>query len=271
MLDWVPVTLSLISSSLHIGAAVYHYWKTHKPNESPMFPLPQNTIGGYHFGEKTFYNTAHVGIDVRAKYVPLSAPFNGVIQEAFIGTEGGKTIWFKPDHDNVIIRFMHLSEWKMKKGDRVAEGQIIAITGNTGKYTTGPHLHLDISRPSVNLNAPFPGNFIDPEKYQWILPHVDAIDAPIVTQAAIPATTASYSTHEFTFPKKVYVTASRLNVRSKPSVKGAVTSTLSQGDDFTAVGFEYGEYYTVGNVTSDVWIKSWKGNFVAAYGTDTHL
>lgn len=131
-----------------------------------MFPLKTRKIGGYKFGQKTWYTAHHLGVDYSAKLgTKLFAPFNGKIVQVLIGKQGGKTIWFKPDNDNVIIRFMHLSEFKVKTGDKVKEGDLIALTGNTGSATTGPHLHLDISKKTVQLSN-F-ANFLDPEKYQW--------------------------------------------------------------------------------------------------------
>lgn len=128
-----------------------------------MFPLKQRKIGGYTFGVPTWYNSFHIGCDYSAKYVELYAPFDGTVRNGK-GDEAGNFITFKPDHDNVEMRFLHLS--KFIKSGRVKEGELIAITGNTGN-SSEPHLHLDISKNKVDLNNI--KNFIDPEKYNWNL------------------------------------------------------------------------------------------------------
>lgn len=126
-----------------------------------MFPLLENSIIGYRFGQKTHYNNFHIGLDLKAFYVDLFAPFDGTVTTS-LGKQGGKTITFKPDHQDVVIRFLHLDEF-LKTG-HVKQGERIAITGNTG-VSTNPHLHIDISKHAVDLNNI--NNFIDPEKFNW--------------------------------------------------------------------------------------------------------
>lgn len=126
-----------------------------------MFPLRVRQIGGYTFGAETFYSAHHLGTDYKANFVELYAPFNGESSTA-TGVQGGKTITFRPDGQDVVMRFMHLSE--MHSG-HFNEGDQIGVTGNTGSATTGAHLHIDISKGSVNIND-F-SNFIDPESYDW--------------------------------------------------------------------------------------------------------
>jgi len=128
-----------------------------------MFPLKTNKIGGYEFGEKTFYSAHHLGTDYSANYDTLYAPFDGEIVRTLNGKQGGLTIWFK--YKDYIIRFLHLSKIRCEIGEKVKEGYIIGITGNTGSLTKAPHLHLDISKNNVQLNN-F-NNFINPETFNW--------------------------------------------------------------------------------------------------------
>lgn len=47
------------------------------------------------------------------------------------------------DHGAFIGIYGHLSAVKVKAGDRVGEGQVVALSGNTGA-STGPHLHFEV-------------------------------------------------------------------------------------------------------------------------------
>ncbi len=47
--------------------------------------------------------------------------------------------------DGVLAKFLHLSDNKVKVGDKVAADQVIALSGNTG-HSTAPHLHYQLNR-----------------------------------------------------------------------------------------------------------------------------
>lgn len=117
------------------------------------FPLNSKAIGGYRFGAMTFYGVAHKGTDWVANYWTLYAPTSGRIVATPFDVGGGKWVNFQGD-DGALHLFAHLSS-QMPVG-RYAEGQIIGTTGNTGEYTTGPHLH-----EQIYIN----GSLVDPEKY----------------------------------------------------------------------------------------------------------
>lgn len=129
------------------------------------FPLNKKKVHGYKWGEKTWYNPAHLGTDWEANFVNLYAPCDGKISISE-GPQAGKAIQFIPKgQEPLIIRWLHLSKHIAKIGV-VKEGQILAITGNSG--TSGqasfPHLHEDIwPKGKVDIN-----NFkltINPEEY----------------------------------------------------------------------------------------------------------
>jgi hypothetical protein len=144
-----------------------------------MFPLKKRLIGGYQFGQKTYYSNFHLGTDYYAKYVPLYAPFNGSIVHTK-GKEGGEMIYFKPDGQDVIIRFLHLD--KVYKTGKVKEGEEIAKTGNSGESST-PHLHLDISKHVININDP--RNFINPERFDWSSKKEQSMFTPVIKKVKI--------------------------------------------------------------------------------------
>jgi murein DD-endopeptidase MepM/ murein hydrolase activator NlpD len=63
----------------------------------------------------------------------------------------------------------HLSEWKVKRGDKVNRGDLIAISGNTG-VTTGPHLHyqIDLFGEHVNPLWYFSDNLSEEEYFRML-------------------------------------------------------------------------------------------------------
>ena len=118
-----------------------------------MFPLRERKLIR---GCKAHKNAGlGCGADYEADYVELYAPFDGRV-DIWDGRQGGNWISFLRNNGDVI-QFAHLD--KYKAGGIVKEGDLIAITGNTGEITTGPHLHIQIKDKF--------GNRLDPENYDW--------------------------------------------------------------------------------------------------------
>jgi len=56
------------------------------------------------------------------------------------------------DHGQGLLSlYMHLSELKVKEGDPVTKGQIVGLSGGTGR-ATGPHLHVAVRWEGIYLN-----------------------------------------------------------------------------------------------------------------------
>jgi len=65
--------------------------------------------------------------------------------------ETGYVIQIQHDH-NLVTVYKHNAELLKKQGDKVKAGETIAIMGNTGKETTGPHLHFEMWMNGISLN-----------------------------------------------------------------------------------------------------------------------
>lgn len=119
-----------------------------------MFPLIKRKIDGYTFGQTTFYHTKHTGTDYQANYVNYYAPFDGYASGGS-GPEGG-TWWQLTRSDGTKFVARHLSQ--LIRAGNVKEGDLVAVTGNSGAYTTNPHLHQEVY---------IKGKLSDPEKFIW--------------------------------------------------------------------------------------------------------
>lgn len=96
-----------------------------------------------HFGRYpagiNFNNGIHYGLDTHHVFDPLLSPINGRVTRRWNDFGGGRSLEIKSGRD--YWWFMHLLAMNVKPGDSVRAGQRIATTGNTGNWTTGPHLH----------------------------------------------------------------------------------------------------------------------------------
>ncbi|MEM8638892.1 MAG: peptidoglycan DD-metalloendopeptidase family protein [Cyanobacteria bacterium P01_G01_bin.54] len=103
----------------------------------------------------------HRGIDIAAPTgTPIHAAAPGVVITAGWNSGGyGNLVEIRhPDGSKTL--YAHNSRILVRKGDRVTQGQQIALMGSTG-FSTGPHLHFEIhpkDRGAVNPTAFLPRN-----------------------------------------------------------------------------------------------------------------
>ncbi len=102
--------------------------------------------------------TKHYGIDILApKNTPIKASIDGFVIQADWTMDSGNTIGIQ--HDNNIVTFYkHNSTLLKKLGDRVKAGEAIAIIGNSGELTDGPHLHFEIWHEGKSIN---PSDYVE--------------------------------------------------------------------------------------------------------------
>lgn len=98
----------------------------------------------------------HFGTDIVAKENSnISAILDGTVVFAEWSVATGYVVQIQHSN-NIISIYKHNSDITVKPGDRVNAGDVIAIMGNEGKYSTGPHLHVELWHNGMP---------VDPEAY----------------------------------------------------------------------------------------------------------
>lgn len=99
-------------------------------------------------------NSVHTGADFAvAVGTQVKSAISGTVVEVQYGNKSfGNFVRVK--NSDIVTTYAHCSTLKVKEGDKVKQGDVIALSGNTGK-SSGPHLHFEVSKD---------GRLVDPLK-----------------------------------------------------------------------------------------------------------
>lgn len=98
----------------------------------------------------------HYGVDIlAAKDSPIKSIMDGIVINADQSITTGNSVFIQHTK-NLVSVYKHNSVLLVKTGDIVKTGQAVAIIGNTGEMSTGPHLHFEMW---------YDGKYINPENY----------------------------------------------------------------------------------------------------------
>jgi lipoprotein NlpD len=98
----------------------------------------------------------HFGVDIAANpNESVLATLDGTVVFGGYTAETGYVIEIQHNRDFISV-YKHCGSLLKQTGDKVKAGEVIALVGNTGAQTTGPHLHFELWRKGEALN---------PEKY----------------------------------------------------------------------------------------------------------
>ena len=118
------------------------------------FFVPINGVVTNHFNS----TSDHFGIDlVSGPNSRISAVLGGTVIFSGWTLETGYVIYIQHEAD-LISAYKHNAELLKNTGDKVNAGEAIAIIGNSGELTTGPHLHFELWHNGTALN---PVQYID--------------------------------------------------------------------------------------------------------------
>ncbi len=115
-----------------------------------MIPVPGKITSPFGLRKHpiTGRDSFHNGIDIACKVgTPVVAPDYGMVTEVWSHEQGGLCLAIE-NLDGVRFGFAHLSKRLVKKDQPVLKGQVIALSGNTGR-STGPHLHFTVKKLGV--------------------------------------------------------------------------------------------------------------------------
>jgi len=94
----------------------------------------------------------HFGVDLVAEpNAVVKATLDGTVTISSWTLETGYVIQIQHDH-KIISAYKHNASLFKAVGEKVAAGDAIAIVGNSGELTTGPHLHFELWHDGVPLN-----------------------------------------------------------------------------------------------------------------------
>lgn len=115
-----------------------------------MPPVAGETTSPFDLSKK------HFGIDIAApKNTAIKAAADGVVISSGYTVETGYSIAIQHPN-NVVTMYKHNSVLLKPAGEAVKAGEAIAIIGNTGVESSGPHLHFELW---------YRGRAVDPSDY----------------------------------------------------------------------------------------------------------
>ena len=126
----------------------YPFINTNDETDMPPFFVPIRGIVTNHFNS----NNKHFGVDIVANTdAVIKATADGTVIFSDWSVEGGYVIGIQHDR-NIISIYKHNAALLRFEGDMVKAGDAIAILGNGGSISTGPHLHFELWLKGRALN-----------------------------------------------------------------------------------------------------------------------
>jgi murein DD-endopeptidase MepM/ murein hydrolase activator NlpD len=135
------------------------------PNDTPMDFIRNSSSFGRRTNPISGKRQRHLGQDLTCKRgTEIYAPADGVVELARPSNKGYGNL-LKVQHSfGFMTMYAHLQKFKVRSGQFVKKGELIATCGNSGN-STGPHLHYEVRFLGRVLN---PQSFIDwtPDRFE---------------------------------------------------------------------------------------------------------
>lgn len=154
--------LKRIRRESHIMQTAFAGWRD-EPDVNLHFDLPAQGPLSSPFGLRRIFNglprNPHSGLDIAAPAgAPIHAPAAGRVAAVGHYFFNGNTVLI--DHgQGLVTMYCHMSKILVKKGQKLARGEVIGYVGHTGR-ATGPHVHWSVSLNNARVD---PSLFLSPD------------------------------------------------------------------------------------------------------------
>lgn len=135
----------------------------------PLSSVKINSPYGYRKDPFTGKRKFHNGIDLHARSAKVFAMMQGRVLKVGQDKVSGKYVTLQ--HGSFTVSYCHLSQIFVSQGQDVLSGDVVGITGNTGR-STGEHLHI---------TCKYNGNYIDPI---LIFKHIETVQKDCISTLA---------------------------------------------------------------------------------------
>jgi murein DD-endopeptidase MepM/ murein hydrolase activator NlpD len=147
------------------------------PSTQPVSHVTFSSMFGVRSDPFTHTASLHPGVDMPSPVgTPVYATADGLVDRA--ERAGGYGNMVEIDHGKGIqTRYGHLSKILVSPMERVKRGQLIALTGSTGR-STGPHLHYEVR---IDGHAVNPMPFLQTGDYLLAVQSPEVKNVPVST------------------------------------------------------------------------------------------
>ena len=115
----------------------------------PLSSVKINSPYGYRKDPLTGKRKFHNGIDLHARSAKVFAMMQGRVLKVGEDKVSGKYVTLQ--HGSFTVSYCHLSQIFVSQGQAVLPGDVVGITGNTGR-STGEHLHITCKYKGETIN-----------------------------------------------------------------------------------------------------------------------
>ncbi|NOH81241.1 peptidoglycan DD-metalloendopeptidase family protein [Vibrio sp. RE86] len=137
------------------------------PNDSPLNYLRVSSSYGRRTNPITGKRHTHTGIDLTCKRgEEIYAPADGVVETVRPSKKGFGNFLTVRHSFGFMSSYAHLQRFKVRSGQFVSKGDLIATCGNSGN-STGPHLHYEVRFLGRSLNPQYTMDWT-PENFNYL-------------------------------------------------------------------------------------------------------